>query len=135
MKKFAGRPAAATLARNVELPMKPCCRLLLVHPYDATVLGSGRPKQPNANGCGYRLARNPSSVEFIQLPPVYLEGSPACAAFTPFRYARKIGSGAVPGAPVYAKVLPSPAAMLAWRLACARRNSLTNPFSKISNSL
>jgi hypothetical protein len=34
-----------------------------------------------------------------------------------------MGSGDVPGAPVKAKVLPRPAAMFAWRLACASLNS------------
>jgi hypothetical protein len=51
------------------------------------------------------------------------------------KYARKIGSGCVPGMPVYANVEPRPAAMLAWRLPCASRNSSRKPFSTMFSSL
>jgi hypothetical protein len=57
------------------------------------------------------------------------------AAFWPLKKARNAGSGAVPGAPVNANVLPRPAAMFAFRLACAWRNSLRKPFSTMLNSL
>src|SRR5882672_4008895 len=53
---------------------------------------------------------------------------PACPALTPFKYARKIGSGDVPGAPVYANVATPLAAIFARRFAWAFLNSSTKPF-------
>src|SRR5262249_51508035 len=127
MKKFAGSPAAAALLRNVALPMKPFCRVVLLHPVAL--------RQANANGLGFSAARNAWFAELVQLPPMYFDVSPAEAAPTPLKYARKIGSGAVPGMPVYANVAPLPPAMLAARFACALRNSARKPFSLMLNSL
>ena len=49
-------------------------------------------------GFGFSGYRDGTSVLFVQLVPVYFVVSPA--AFEPLRYARKIGSGTVPGTPV-----------------------------------
>src|SRR5262249_14191705 len=127
MKKFAGNPAAAALARKTPLPMNPFCRVVLLQ---ACAL-----RHAKANGFGLRTARNPRFVELVQLLPVYFVGSPAEALFAPLQYARKIGSGDGPGAPVNANVFPRPAAMFACRLAWALRNSSMNPLLKMSNSL
>src|SRR5437899_8260432 len=116
MKKLAGRPAAAAFVRNVALPMNPFCRL---EPSDRHPAAD---KQAKANGFGFWMARNERLFAFVQLPPRYRLGSADSALFTPLKYARKIGSGEVPGAPVYAKVVPRPAAMFAWRFACAFLN-------------
>src|SRR5262249_18720542 len=136
MKKFAGSPAAAALARNVALPMKPFCRVVALQPAPLpTGLEVPALRHAKANGFGFRMARNPRLVELVQLLPVYIAGSPAEALFTPLKNARKIGSGDVPAAPVYANVLPLPPAMFACRFAWALRNSSTNPLLKMSNSL
>src|SRR2546428_60594 len=126
MKKFAGRPAAWAFARNNALPIKPFCRVVSVQPAAL--------RHANANGFGFCAARNERMLAFVQLGPVYLAASPDETLFTPLKYARKTGSGDVPGAPVYAKVLPRPATMFARRFVCAFLNSLRNPFPKMSNS-
>src|SRR5215470_18424610 len=82
MKKFAGSPAAAALARNVALPMKPFCRVVALQPAPLpTGLEVPALRQANANGFGLRMARNPRLVELVQLLPVYFVGSPAEALF------------------------------------------------------
>src|SRR5438128_10249532 len=100
MKKFAGRPAARAFARNSAFPMKPFCRVASVQPAAL--------RHANANGFGFCAARNERMLAFVQLAPVYLAGSPDEALFTALRYARKIGKGVVPAAPVYANVVPRP---------------------------
>src|SRR4029453_891308 len=105
-------PAAIALLRNVLLPMNPVAVLI----------------EANPNGFGFIAARNPRFVALLYCVLTYLVGSPAWAAGTRSKNAAKTGSGEVPGAPVYANVLPRPAAMFACRLACAFRNSSTNPF-------
>src|SRR5437870_10575122 len=127
MKKFPARPAASAFARNAAFPIKPFCRVVSVQPAAF--------RHANANGFGFCAAKNDRLLAFVQLGPVYLAASLDEALFTPLKYARKIGRGVVPGAPVYANVAPRPAAMFALRLACAFLNSLRNPLPKISNSL
>src|SRR5262245_63485529 len=115
MKKFTGNPAAAALPRNVVLPMNPLPIVAAVQPAALAHM--------NPYGFGFIAARKPRNVAFVQFVPLYRVGSPAPELFVPLKYARKIGSGDVPGAPVYANVLPRPAAMFACRFACAFRNS------------
>ena len=118
-KKFDGRPASIAFCLNVALLRMPVLAVLL----------------SRLNGNGLRAARNACSVAFVQFAPLYADPLTACDAGCPFRYASRMGSGEVPGAPVYAKVAPRPAAMFAARLACAFLNSLRKPFSKMSISL
>src|SRR5439155_1186318 len=99
MKKLDARPADAALARKVAFPMKPFCRVASVQPAAL--------RQANAKGFGLRAARNDRMLAFVQFGPTYLDESPDEPLFTPLKYARKIGSGAVPGAPVCANELGS----------------------------
>src|SRR5438132_5429187 len=113
-KKFAGNPALTAFVRWLAVP----CRLLATK-----------------NGFGAYTASRFTYVAFVKLDDVYLLGSDTLAPPSPEKYARYVGSGDVPAAPVYANVLPRPAAMFAWRLACAFLNSPRNPFSTMLNSL
>src|SRR6476620_3079401 len=109
-------PAAMPFARNPALPTKPLVEFVDAKP----------------NGFGFIVARKPRNVEFVQFVPLYAVESPARDELIPFMNARKIGSGDVPGAPVYANVAPRPAAMFACRFACAFRNSFTKPLFLMS---
>ncbi len=63
-------------------------------------------------------------------------GVPRCRSWlSAEKNANRVGSGTVPAAPMYWKVAPCPAAMLARRSCCALRNSLMNLFSKMFTSL
>src|SRR5690348_2414363 len=106
-KKFAGRPAASAFVRN-DPPRKPFDSVAAVHPVPgpATV---GTVLHMKPHGFGFIIARKPWNVVLVQPVPVYLVVSPACDPGPPLRYARKMGSGDVPGAPVYANVAPRPA--------------------------
>src|SRR5580765_5044959 len=121
-KRLAGRPAACAFARRAALFIRFHAKLGVV------VLVA-------QHGCGLRSASAFRNVESVNDAELYFEGSPAPAAFTPLKYARMIGSGLVPGMPVYAKVLPLPAAMFAAMFDWAFRNSLRNPFSTTLISL
>src|SRR3954468_12963350 len=121
-KRFAGRPAASAFERRAALFIRFHAKLGVV----VLVL---------QHGCGFRRASAFRKVVSVNDVELYLDGSPAPAAFTPLKYVRMIGSGLVPGIPVYAKVLPLPAAMFAAMFDCALRNSLTNPFSTMLISL
>ena len=121
-RKFDGSPAAIALARRAALLIRLYAKLGVV----AFVL---------QHGCGLNVASELMKVESVNDVDVYFAGSAACPEATPLKYARMIGSGDVPGAPVYANVLPRPAAMFACRLACAFRNSFRKPFSTMLISL
>jgi len=54
----------------------------------------------NPNGFGFCAARYPRNDELVQLAPEYCVASPALPLPCPLKYARKIGSGDVPAAPV-----------------------------------
>src|SRR5262245_50184509 len=99
------------LALNAALPTKP-----LVEFVDA-----------NPNGFGLIAARKPRFVALLNCVLEYCAGSLADAPPRPEKYARNVGNGDVPAAPVYAKVAPRPAAMFACRFACALRNSCAKP--------
>ena len=77
MKKFAGRPAARAFARNSALPMKPFCRVVSVQPAAL--------RHANANGFGFRAARNERVLLFVQFGPAYFAASPDEALFTPLK--------------------------------------------------
>src|SRR5687767_2823852 len=97
-------PAAAALARNVGF----CSNALLLAALSAATRGEANP-----NGFGLRIARKLRNVVFVQFVPVYRAALLALGAVCPLKNPRNTGSGAVPAAPVKAKVLPRPAAMFA----------------------
>src|SRR4029450_6368158 len=108
--------------RNVDWPRNPFVTEAVVQP----AIGPppvGSVLHMNPHGFGFIAAREFRRVPLVQLAPESCAVSPACEPGLPLRNARKIGSGCVPGAPVYANVAPRPAARLAWRFAWAVRKS------------
>src|SRR5258707_11222964 len=83
-KKFAGRPATTPFARKAELPMNPEVEFVEAKP----------------NGFGFMAARNPRFVEFVNCVLVYFDASAAFALERPWKKARNVGRGDVPGMPV-----------------------------------
>src|SRR5258705_11373833 len=92
MNRFAGRPAAAALVRYLLSPRNPLDRFAVAHPVALAHM--------NPCGLGLFAARKLRKVELVQSAPVYAAVLAACAAATPLKKARKVGSGDVPGAPV-----------------------------------